>query len=80
MLFTVEDIFGVEDRVAVRLSARLRHTGPLGDLPATGNEVSVPVMCMIRLRHGKLIEGWNNWDAAAALRAADAPATMATIF
>jgi predicted ester cyclase len=80
MHFTVEDIFGVEDRVAVRLSARLRHTGPLGDLPATGNEVSVPVMCMIRLRDGKLIEGWNNWDVATALRAANAPATMATIF
>jgi hypothetical protein len=35
---------------------------------------------MIRLRDGKLIEGWNNWDVATALRAANAPATMATIF
>lgn len=80
MHFTVEDIFGVGDRVAVRLSARLRHTGPLGPLPPTGREVTVPVMCLLRVRDGKLIEGWNNWDVGAALRAAAAPPTQATIF
>lgn len=80
MHLTVEDIFGVEDRVAIRLSARLRSTGPLGDLPATGQEATVPVMCMIRLRDGKIIEGWNNWDVASALRAAAAPASRATLF
>ncbi|HAB19832.1 MAG TPA: ester cyclase [Verrucomicrobiota bacterium] len=80
MHFVVEDIFGVEDRVAVRLAARLRHTGPLGQLPATGNEVTVPVMCLLRLRDGKIIEGWNNWDVATALRAAAAPPTQVTIF
>jgi len=78
--FVIEDIFGVEDRVAVRLTGRLRHSGPLGSLPPTGKEVTVPVMCMLRLRDGKLIEGWNNWDVAAALRAAAAPATQMTIF
>ena len=80
MHFTVEDIFGVEDRVAVRLTGRFKHTGPLGQLPATGNEVSVPVMCMLRVRDGQLIEGWNNWDVATALRAAQAPAMQTTIF
>src|ERR1041385_1284618 len=33
--FSVEDIFGVADRVAIRLSLRLKHTGFLGDLPPT---------------------------------------------
>jgi steroid delta-isomerase-like uncharacterized protein len=78
--FNVEDVFGVEDRVAIRLVVRLRHTGPLGELVATGNEVSVPVMCMIRMRDGKLAEGWNFWDVATALRAANAPAAKLTMF
>lgn len=78
--FVVEDIFGVGDRVAVRLQARLKNTGPLGHLPPTGAEVTVPVMCMIHLRDGKLVEGWNFWDVATALRAANAPAGQTTIF
>ena len=77
---TVEDIFGVADRVAVRLTARLKHTGPLGDLQPTGKEATVPVMCMLRLRNGQLIEGWNNWDVATALRTADAPLERSTLF
>jgi predicted ester cyclase len=78
--FTVEDIFGVDDRVAVRLTARLKNTGPLGVLPPTGAEVSVPVMCIVHIRDGKLIEGWNAWDVVTALRAANAPAERTTIF
>jgi predicted ester cyclase len=78
--FVVEDIFGAEDRVAVRLTARLRNTGPLGDLPPTGAEVSVPIMCIVHLRDGRLVEGWNIWDVATALRAANAPPERTTIF
>jgi predicted ester cyclase len=77
--FTVEEIFGVEDRVAIRLSLRFRHTGPLGKLPPTGNAATVPVMCMLTVRDGIIQGGWNNWDVASALRATNAPATQTTI-
>jgi len=80
MHFVVDDIFGVEDRVAVRLTATLKNTGPLGPLQPTGQTVKVPIMCMVRLREGKLIEGYNQWDVASALRAANAPASQATLF
>jgi len=80
MELAIEDIFAVDDRVAVRLTGRLKQTGPLGDLPPTGREVRVPIMCMLRLRDGQLVEGWNNWDVATALRAANAPATQTTLF
>ena len=77
--FTVEDIFGVEDRVAIRLSLRIRHVGPLGELQPTGKKATVPVMCMLEVRGGQLMGGWNNWDVASALRAADAPPGQTTI-
>jgi predicted ester cyclase len=76
----VEDIFGVDDRVAVRCTARMTHTGPLGDLPPTGNEVTVPVVCLLRMRDGKILEGWNFWDVASALRATGAPPQQRTLF
>lgn len=77
--FIVEDIFGVEDNVAIRLSLRIKHIGPLGELQPTGKKATVPVMCMLKVRGGKLIGGWNNWDVASALRAANAPPGQTTI-
>jgi len=77
---TVEDIFGVDDRVAIRLSLRLKHTGPLGDLSPTGQVAeNVPVMCMLEVRDGRIMSAWNNWDVATALRVANAPAEQKTI-
>ena len=77
---TVEDIFGVDDRVAVRLTGRLKHTGPLGPVSATGADITVPIMCILHLREGKLIAGWNNWDIATVLRTAQAPTTQTALF
>jgi hypothetical protein len=37
-------------------------------------------MCIVHIRDGKLVEGWNCWDVGTALRAANAPAEMMTIF
>jgi steroid delta-isomerase-like uncharacterized protein len=76
----IEDIFGVDDRVAVRLTSRMTHTGPLDNHPATGAEVTVPIVCLVRMRNGKIIEGWNFWDVASALRAAGAPPQRTTLF
>jgi predicted ester cyclase len=80
MKLTVEDIFASGDRVAVRLTGRLKHTGALGPLAATNREVTVPIMCMLRFRDGKLCEGWNNWDIGAVLRTAEAPTHQRSLF
>ena len=77
---TVEDIFGDGDRVVVRVSGRLKHTGPLGPLPPTGEEVTVPIMSIIHVRDGKFVEGWNNWDIASVLRTAKAPPQQRALF
>ena len=31
-------------------------------VPATGKQVTVTGMSIGRIRDGKLVEGWNNWD------------------
>jgi predicted ester cyclase len=80
MQLTIEDIFASGDRVAVRLTGRLKHTGPLGPLPATNRDIAVPIMCIIHVRDGKLIAGWNNWDIGGVLRTAAAPAEQRALF
>ena len=80
MNVTIEDIFGVDDRVAVRFTVALENTGNLGDLPPTGRGASIPVMCIVHLRGGQIVEGWNFWDVSAALRTANAPAEQRTLF
>lgn len=79
MVLTVEDIFSAGDRVAVRLTGRMKSTGPLQGRPPTGKEVTVPILCIIKVKDGKIVEGWNAWDVACALRATDAPADQLTI-
>lgn len=80
MQLTIEDIFASGDRVAVRLTGRLKHTGSLGPLSATNREVTVPIMCIIQIRNGKLVAGWNNWDIGAVLRTAAAPVAQRALF
>jgi predicted ester cyclase len=79
MHFTVQDVFGQDDRVAIRLTLRLKHTGPLGGLQPSGETFTLPVLCIARLRDGMLVEGWNGWDVGPVLRAAKAPETQTTL-
>lgn len=57
----VEDAFGVDDKVAVRWSATMKHTGEGMGAP-TGKPVKVTGMTIARIVDGKIVEGWDNWD------------------
>jgi steroid delta-isomerase-like uncharacterized protein len=59
---TVEDAFGVDDRVALRWTMTATHTGDQLGIPASGKKVSVNGMTMVRFANGKIVEGWDNWD------------------
>jgi steroid delta-isomerase-like uncharacterized protein len=63
----VEDVFGVDDRVAVRWSAKMIHKGDGLGVPATGKEVRITGMSIARIVKGKIVEGWDNWDRLAML-------------
>lgn len=60
---TVEDVISEDDRVAVRLTARGTHMGPLMGLPPTGKPVSFSGMEIFRLANGTIAESWGQFDA-----------------
>ena len=64
---TAEQIVAEGDVVAVRWTARGRHTGHLLGLPPTGRETVTTGIDMLRIAGGKIVEGWVDWDALSLL-------------
>jgi steroid delta-isomerase-like uncharacterized protein len=62
MKLKVEDVFGAEDKVVLRWSSTMTHIGDHLGMPASGKPVRITGITIARLRDGKLIEGWDNWD------------------
>ena len=77
---TVEEVIEQGDMIASRWTARMTHQGDDLGIAATGRRVEVTGMSMGRLRDGKLVEGWNNWDTASLMQQIGAepppPATL----
>jgi steroid delta-isomerase-like uncharacterized protein len=63
---TIEDLLGEEDKVLAQWTARGTHTGtmraPLEALPPSGQRVEWTGMTLFKLRGGKVITLWQNWD------------------
>ena len=64
----VEETFGARDKVVVRWSATMTHKGDHLGIPATGKPVKITGMTMVRIRDGKITEGWDNWDQLAMMQ------------
>lgn len=62
MQLTVEDVFGADDKVALRWSAVMKHTGDALGFPASGRTVRSRGITLVRFADGKIVEGWDNWD------------------
>jgi steroid delta-isomerase-like uncharacterized protein len=61
-LVTIEDTIAEGDQVAVRWLATATHAGDGLGIPASGKKVSFRGITWIRLRDGKLMEGWDCWN------------------
>ena len=68
IVVTIEEVVDQGDMIASRWTARMTHQGDNLGIAATGRRVEVSGMSMGRLRDGKLIEGWNNWDTASLMQ------------
>jgi steroid delta-isomerase-like uncharacterized protein len=58
----VEDIFGVDDKVVLRWSANMIHSGDALGIPASGRTVRNRGITIARIVGGKIVEGWDSWD------------------
>ena len=69
----VHDVLSEGDQTVIRISFRGTHTGEGLGIPPTGRKVSITGLVWIRWRDGRLIEGWNEFDAAGMLAQLTAP-------
>ena len=68
LVVTVHDQVAEEDKVATRWSATGTHAGDFAGVPATGRLVTVSGIHIHRVRHGRLIEHWEELNLLGVLR------------
>ena len=76
---TVEDTIEEGDLMASRWTATMTHQGDDLGVPSTGQKVTISGMSIARLRDGKMVEGWNNWDQMAMMQQIGAFQPAATL-
>lgn len=66
--FTIEDLIGETDRVAVRLTSSARHVGDFMGMPASGRTYRIEEIHVFRLRDGQVVEHWHQLDGMGLMR------------
>jgi steroid delta-isomerase-like uncharacterized protein len=60
--FTVDDLIAEGDQVAARLTTGATQTGEFMGMPATGKRYEIEEIHWFRLRDGKVVEHWHQFD------------------
>jgi steroid delta-isomerase-like uncharacterized protein len=58
----VEDTIAAGDKVVARCSVRGKHTGDHLGVAASNAPVDFTGISIVRIRDGKIVEAWNNFD------------------
>jgi len=66
--FEVEQVVADGEFVSARMKARATHQKDFAGFPATGREVAVTVMGMVRIADGQIAEHWNVMDELALMQ------------
>ena len=61
---TIDDVISEGDKLAVRWTANMKHTGPGLGFPPTGEPATLRGMSFLEMRDGLLLRGWNAFDLA----------------
>jgi steroid delta-isomerase-like uncharacterized protein len=78
--WTIEDMIGEGDKVAIRVTARGTHRGELMGIAPTGKQVTVTGIGVWRIADGKVAEAWVNRDLLGLLQQLGAiPAPAQTV-
>ena len=65
---TIDDEIVAGDAIVTRWTATGTHNGDLLGHARSGNPLSVTGITIARVKNGKIVESWNNWDALAMMR------------
>jgi steroid delta-isomerase-like uncharacterized protein len=65
---TIDGQFAEGDMVATRWTGRGTHQGELMGIPPTGKQVTVSGITISRVKNGKVVEEWSNWDTLGMLQ------------
>ena len=60
--FTIDDMIAEGDRVAARLTTAATQTGEFMGMPPSGKRYSIEEIHWFRLRDGKVVEHWHQFD------------------
>lgn len=61
---TIDDVVSQDDKMAVRWTAEMKHTGPGLGFPPTGEAATIHGISFMQMRDGLLFRGWNAFDLA----------------
>jgi steroid delta-isomerase-like uncharacterized protein len=65
---TIDEQLAEGDLVASRWTGRGTHQGELMGIPPTGKQVTVSGITISRVKNGKVVEEWSNWDTLGMLQ------------
>jgi steroid delta-isomerase-like uncharacterized protein len=63
MKVAIEDQVAENDKVATRFTMYGTQEGDLPGIPSEGREINIPVMTMLKVQGGKIVEGWELYDS-----------------
>jgi Predicted ester cyclase len=67
-VFTIEDLIAEDDRVVVRVTASARQVGEFMGMPPSGRSYTIGEIHIFRVRDGKIVEHWHQYDLPAMMR------------
>jgi predicted ester cyclase len=72
----LQDLFGVDDKIAVRWTATMHHRGQSLGVAPTGAPLKFGGMGFARISGGKIVETWDVWDRLAMFQQIEAAAKV----
>jgi predicted ester cyclase len=64
----VHDVIAEGDQTSTRITMTATHTGPGFGVAPTGRPVKMTAIVWCRWRDGRIVEGWNEFDAAGLMK------------
>ncbi len=65
---SIEDVIAEGELMAMRWTFTGKQSGDFLGIPASGKELTLTGISIIRTRDGKIVEGWDGYDALGMLR------------